>query len=226
MAYSENTTPVNRENKDKHRNSADLLPLFFRTEANKKFLGSTLDSFISKGQLERLNGFVGARDTIGSKPSDEYIPEPTKNRRRYNLLPSVVIRDDFQDRTDWTGTYDDLINQLDYYNANTTKHNRLFDSKYYAWNPHIDFDKFVNYRQYYWLPQGPDPVTITGYADGTISTFSITNNGNQEYVFTPDGATGNPYVVLYRGATYRFEVNAPGHPFYIKNARTTATSDQ
>ena len=226
MAYSENTTPVNRENKDKHRNSADLLPLFFRTEANKKFLGSTLDSFISKGQLERLNGFVGARDTIGSKPSDEYIPEPTKNRRRYNLLPSVVIRDDFQDRTDWTGTYDDLINQLDYYNANTSKHNRLFDSKYYAWNPHIDFDKFVNYRQYYWLPQGPDPVTITGYADGTISTFSITNNGNQEYVFTPDGATGNPYVVLYRGATYRFEVNAPGHPFYIKNARTTGTSDQ
>ena len=226
MAYEENTAPVNRENKDKFRNSADLLPLFFRTEANKKFLGSTLDSFISKGQLERLNGFVGARDTIGAKPTDEYIPEPTKNRRRYNLLPSVVIRDEFQDRTEWTGTYDDLINQLDYFSASTTKHNRLFDSKYYAWNPHINFDKFVNYRQYYWLPQGPDPVTITGYAEGTISSFSVTNNGNSEFVFTPDGATGNPYVVLYRGATYRFEVNAPGHPFYIKNARTTGTTDQ
>ena len=121
MAYSENTAPVNKENKDKNRNSADLLPLFFRTEANRKFLGSTLDSFISKGQLERLNGFVGARDTIGATPSDEYIPEPTKNRRRYNLLPGVVIRDDFQDRTDWSGTYDDLINQLDYRSNHSCK---------------------------------------------------------------------------------------------------------
>ena len=227
MAYSDNkNTPINKTNKDKFRNSADLLPLFFRTETNKKFLGSTLDSFISKGQLERLNGFVGSRATQGVTPSDQYIPEPTKNRRRYNLLPGVVIRDDFQDRTDWSGTYDDLINQLDYFNANTTKHNRLFNSKYYAWNPHIDFDKFVNYRQYYWLPNGPDPVTISGNSQGTISTFTVVNNKQGAYVFTPDGATDNPLVTLYRGSTYRFEINAPGHPFYIKNAKTTGSTDQ
>ena len=55
MAYSEdNQTPVSVDNKDKHRNSADLLPLYFRTEANKKFLGATLDSLISKGNLENI----------------------------------------------------------------------------------------------------------------------------------------------------------------------------
>ena len=226
MAYSENeNTPVNAQNKDKYRNSADLLPLFFRTEANKKFLGSTLDPLISKGQLERVNGFVGSRASKSATPQDRYLPEPTSNRRRYNVLPSLVIRDEFDDRTDWLATYDDLINQLSFFNADTTNHDRMFSNNYYAWNPHIDFDKIANYRQYYWLPQGPSPVTITGNAEGTISSFAVTNNAQGAYVFTPDGTSNNPVIKLYRGATYKFEVNAPGHPFYIKLAKTVGSTD-
>jgi hypothetical protein len=227
MAFSDNNNvPVNSVNKDKYRNSATLLPLFFRTEANKKFLGSTLDTLISKGQLEKINGYVGSRYAKTVKPNDRYITEPTSNRRRYNLLPSVVIRDEFDDRTEWLATYDDLINQLDFFNGNTENHNKLFSSKYYAWNPHIDFDKISNYRQYYWLPQGPSPVTITGLAEGSVSSFNVTNQNSSAWVFTPDGSSSNPVIKLYRGATYKFEVNAPGHPFYIKLARTTGDLDQ
>ena len=227
MAYSDNNnSPVNKDNKDKFRNSANLLPMFFRTEANKKFLGATVDTLISKGQLEKINGFVGSRYSGTVKPDDRYITEPTSNRRRYNLLPSVVIRDEFDDRTDWLATYDDLINQIEFFNGNTENHDKMFSSKYYAWNPHIDFDKIANYRQYYWLPQGPSPVTVTGLAEGSISTFSVTNNAAGAYVFTPDGSANNPVIKLFRGATYKFEVNAPGHPFYIKLAKTVGDTDQ
>ena len=227
MAYSDNNNvPVNKTNKDQYRNSASLLPLFFRTEANKKFLGSTLDTLISKGKLEKINGFVGSRASKTAKPDDKYLSELTSNRRRYNLLPSVVVRDEFNDRTNWIGTYDDLINQLDYFKAKTNRADRLFSTNYYAWNPHIDFDKIANYRQYYWLPQGPSPVTVTGLAEGSISSFSVTNNAQGAYVFTPDGTSNNPVIKLYRGATYKFEVNAPGHPFYIKLAKTTGSLDQ
>ena len=226
MAYSDNNNaPVNRDNKDKFRNSADLLPMFFRTEANKKFLGATFDTLISKGQLEKINGFVGSRYSPTVKPEDRYLTEPTSNRRRYNLLPSVVIRDDFDDRTEWLATYDDLLNQLDFFNSETKNHNNLFSSKYYAWNPHIDFDKIANYRQYYWLPQGPNPVTVTGLAEGSISAFTVTNDSSGAYVFTPDGSSKNPVIKLFRGATYKFEVNAPGHPFNIKLAKTTGNTD-
>ena len=226
MAYSDNNNaPVNRDNKDKFRNSADLLPMFFRTEANKKFLGATFDTLISKGQLEKINGFVGSRYSPTVKPEDRYLTEPTSNRRRYNLLPSVVIRDDFDDRTEWLATYDDLLNQLDFFNSETKNHNNLFSSKYYAWNPHIDFDKIANYRQYYWLPQGPSPVTVTGLAEGSISAFTVTNDSSGAYVFTPDGSSKNPVIKLFRGATYKFEVNAPGHPFNIKIAKTTGNTD-
>jgi len=227
MAYSEdNQTPVSVDNKDIHRNSADLLPLYFRTEANKKFLGATLDSLISKGNLERLNGYVGSRYSKNSKPSDIYVQEPTDNRRRYNFLPSAVIRDDFSDKTEWVGTYDDLLNQINYFNGDTTNHSRLTSSDYYVWNPLIDFDKFVNYRQYYWLPNGPSPVTVTGNSEGTSSTYQVTNSGNEAWVFTPNGFSKNPIVTLYRGATYVFDVNALGHPFYLKVSKELGAVDQ
>ena len=54
-------------------------------------------------------------------------------------------------------------------------------------------------------------------------TYGVTNNGSVEYLI--DGIS-NPLIQLLRGFTYRFAVNAPGHPFYIKTAPTTGTGDQ
>ena len=38
-----------------NRVASDLLPKFFRTEANKKFLQSTLDQLIQPGVAEKIN---------------------------------------------------------------------------------------------------------------------------------------------------------------------------
>ena len=43
---------------------------------------------------------------------------------------------------------------------------------------------------------------------------------NKAYVFTPDGKTNNPTLKLYRGQTYKFEVNTPGMPLSSRTART------
>jgi len=227
MAFSDRQgTPVNIENKDKLRNSADLLPMYFRTETNRKFLGATVDALISKGNLDRLNGFVGARNTENAKPTDVYIQEPTANRRQYNFLPSAVTKNPIDNSNKWTGTYDDLINQIDFFGGITDNHNRLFEADYFAWNPLFDFDKFANYRQYYWLPQGPDPVSISGDPGNTQSEYSVSNSGENSFVFTPNGFSENPTVILYRGGTYKFKVNAQGHPFFIKTANTVGIGDQ
>ena len=51
-------------------------------------------------------------------------------------------------------------------------------------------------------------------------TFAVTNVGST--AFNIDGV-GNPSLTLYRGFTYDFGVNAPGHPFWIKTAAGTGT---
>ena len=58
------------------RKSANLLPAFFRTDKNIKFLSSTIDQLIKAPSLERIDGFAGSKLSKNYNPStDVYIPE-------------------------------------------------------------------------------------------------------------------------------------------------------
>jgi len=54
------------------------------------------------------------------------------------------------------------------------------------------------------------------------TSFTVVNNSNISY--TIDSAT-NPTLDLVRGQTYLFEVNAIGHPFWIKTQQGTGTAN-
>ena len=51
------------------------------------------------------------------------------------------------------------------------------------------------------------------------TTFAVVNGGSSQYAFTGDGfssSANNPTLYLTRGKTYKFNVNATGHPFQIR----------
>jgi hypothetical protein len=51
------------------------------------------------------------------------------------------------------------------------------------------------------------------------SIFQVTSSGASAYVFNGDGfpsASNNPSLYLQRGSTYKFKVDATGHPFQIR----------
>ncbi len=52
------------------------------------------------------------------------------------------------------------------------------------------------------------------------TTYAVTNSGASAYVI--DGQS-NPLLELVRGQTYVFDVDAPGHPFWIKDQAVTGT---
>jgi len=58
-------------------------------------------------------------------------------------------------------------------------------------------------------------------------SYSVSNNGNASYIFTGEGFNNeaNPDFTFKRGATYEFNINTPGHPFYIKTSQTLGTGD-
>jgi hypothetical protein len=57
----------------------------------------------------------------------------------------------------------------------------------------------------------------------TSQTFTVTNNGAGSYTI---GGNNNPTLNLFRGITYYFDLNASGHPFWIKTTANTGTGDQ
>lgn len=164
--------------------TVDFLPEIFRTETNAQFLGATLDVLTSQPELQRIGGYIGNKYGYGINPSDKYIVEPTKTRSDYQLQPSVVfLKSETQIANDFIN-YPGIVDALDNAGANTTNHERLFESEFYSWDPFIDLDKSVNYAQYYWIPLGPDAIPLTGSIDVTSIESAATYSSPNGVVFT------------------------------------------
>lgn len=209
------------------RQTARHLPSFFRTDPNKKFLGGTLDPLTQPGKLARINSYIGRRDIPNYSFDDNYIEENTNSRQSYQLEPSFVYDDSVTGKVNWYADYIDYMNSLKYFGAFTGNHSNLNKSESYSWDPHIDWDKFVNYREYYWLPNGPDAITIYGEKDAIVSEYTVSSrrdNDNIAYIFSTDELVANPTLTLYKGQTYEFKINTKGSPFCIKTRPETGPS--
>ena len=228
MAYNreQNEYPVPLD--PNSRKVSRLLPRFYRSDTNKKFVGATLDQLVQPGTIKKVNGFIGRRDSKSATVKDIFVNASTVDRENYQLEPAVVIKDDFNNVI-FHKDYLDHINHVSVFGGNTSNHARLNSQEYYSWDPQIDWDKFVNFQQYYWLPYGPDVINVFGQQKEIQSEFTVTlvaEDDNTAYLFTPDGLTKNPLIKLYRGQTYKFNISAAGHPFSIKTARSSGTLDR
>jgi hypothetical protein len=214
-----NGLPVPGENR---KTAIDFLPGFFKTEANKKFLQSTIDQLIQPGVAEKVNAYFGRKTAKAFKPSDNYLADVSASRQSYQFEPAAVIKDEL-DNVVFYKDYNDYINQIESFGGDVSNHSLINRQESYGWNPNIDWDKIVNYRDYYWLPNGPVTVPVRGQSKEVVSTYSVTVTGDEAapaYLFSTEGLTSNPRLTLYRGQTYRFDIDTPGYPIAFAISRT------
>ena len=209
------------------RRTVDLLPEVFKTEANSKFMAGVIDPLVQPGVLEKTVGYIGRRFGKTFNNKDIYLDTDQTLRSRYQLEPAVVIKQDEKVKNFYD--YIDFKNQLKFF-GNALERDDLFtELDHYSWNPPIDWDKFVNYREYYWVPMGSSTVRVLGQGIAVTSTYRVRlgDAGDGQagvWTFTPDGLTNNPTLTLYRGQTYSFNVNSPRNTFYIRSSLTDGMS--
>jgi hypothetical protein len=199
--------------------SVDFLPEIFQTPVNKQFLSATLDQLIQEPQYRQTQGYIGQRVGPGVNPADNYVVEPTNVRNDYQLEPGVVILDPESLKVTDAITYPGILDAIRTQGGFVNKADRLFESEYYAWDPFVDLDKLTNYAQYYWLPNGPETVTVSATQVPTEQTFTVTRaNG----VYTFSGVAGNnPMLTLVRNGQYEFKIaqnTANSIDFRVENA--------
>jgi len=199
-------------------NTINFLPRIFRTPTNQRFLGATLDHLASDAINTPINGYIGRTFAPTYKPGNNYVPESTDLRKNYQLEPSAVVTDSNGEITFNTG-YIDLLQNIKNYGGLTDNQQRLFGSEMYNWDGHFDYDKFVNYYNYYWLPNGPDSVLIYGNQAPYAANYTVTRNGAVGgYTFTGKGYQPNTQLTLVRGGVYTFNIDQPGHDFWIQRS--------
>lgn len=197
------------------RKTLKFLPTVFQTDVNSKFLSATLDQLVSEPNLKTVHGYIGRKFAPTFKARDSYVVEDSADRQNYQLEPSLLIRDEQKNIT-FFASYLDLLNKIEYYGGLVNNHDRLFTSEYYSFDPHISFDKFVNFTQYFWLPNGPDPVDVSTGTVELSKTITVTRNASiNQYEFS-SGGTVNNTLILARGGSYKFIVDQPGSGFWIQ----------
>ena len=212
---------VVKQGTNEYRRTVQHLPAFYRSDANQRFLASTMDPLVQKGSLERLDGYIGKQDAYTREVNDRYITATSRDRFAYQLEPAVTYTDrdttsvNPEDQVKFTATYDDYINQIKYLGGKVNNHDRLNKETVYSWNPAIDYDKLVNYREYYWIPEGLGAIEIDSVGPNAVIEYTVENKQKGAYNYTHRENEDNPILTLYRGNTYNFNVNAKGHPFWI-----------
>jgi len=185
--------------------SVEFLPEIFQTPINEQFLSATLDQLIQNPEFSQTQGFIGRRIGPGVNANDKYVVEPTKVRQDYQLEPGVVqIDPENSQKVVDAITYPGINDALQLQGAYVNNADRLYTRDYYTWDPFVDFDKFVNYAQYYWLPAGPLAVDVSSTTVPLTDNFIVTRE-NGVYNFL--GISGNnPDLTLARGGSYQFQV--------------------
>ena len=207
----QNEFPLPNGSNSNKRESARHLPKYFRTDKNQKFLKSTLDQVLQPGVAEKISSFVGRKTAKSFLSTDNYLSDISADRTDYQLEPASIIQDS-NGNVDYYADYRDYINQIANLGGSNSNHGRNTKEEFYSWDPHIDWDKFTNFREYYWLPNGPRAVFVPGEQKEITSTYKISLSealGDYSYVFTPDGLSKNPILKLYRGVKYIFEIDTP-----------------
>jgi hypothetical protein len=181
------------------KKSVNLLPEYLQTDKNSKFLSSTIDQFIQTPQVERLDGFVGSKITPNYNPAtDFYLDEISSLRKNYSLEPALIFKDANSNITDVV-SYDDLINEIKIQGGTNSNLDSIFNSKFYSYDPLIDWDKLINFTDYYWLPTGPDIITL----DVTETVNNIV--GNSSYIMSNGYALSNGMKIEIAGIVYMVE---------------------
>lgn len=187
----------------------NFLPEIFQTPTNAQFLGATLDQLTAQPNTRKIQGYVGSKFGYGINANDYYVTEPTKMRRDYQLDPGVVFTKPNESTAQDFISYPGILDGLKIEGSLTEDNNRLFTSEFYSWDSFTNLDKVINYTQYYWLPEGPDQVTVSTETVFSTNEFIVKDaiTGYNIYPVGSEPSEVNPTITLLRGGVYTFAVN-------------------
>ena len=129
----------------------DFLPEYFRTIANQRFLGSTLDRIVSDPVMRKFDGYVGRRYSNGKLLEGTYVTEPSGIREKFQLEPEFVFGENGVNVR--SAGFIDLLNSVAVRGGRVDQWNRLLTGNSYSFKSFVDLDKLTNYYNYVWIPE-------------------------------------------------------------------------
>ena len=98
-----------------------------------------------------------------------------------------------------------------------------FDNAFVVYSPSSDDNLLYYYCLFHSGMANDAKILVDGFEEETITaSLDISNNGASDFVISNKN---DPTLTLERGKTYEFDVNSPGHPFWIKTTSSSGTGN-
>ena len=98
-----------------------------------------------------------------------------------------------------------------------------FDNAFVVYSPSLDDNLLYYYCLFHSGMANDAKILIDGFEEETITaSLDISNNGASDFLISNKN---DPTLTLERGKTYEFDVNSPGHPFWIKTISSSGTGN-
>ena len=114
-------------------------------------------------------------------------------------------------------------NQTENEYSNIFSNDTIFDNAFVVFSPTSDDTQLYYYCLFHSGMASDAKILIDGFKEEIeTATLNITNNGASDYVISNKN---DPTLTLERGKTYEFNIDASGHPFWIKTISSTGTGN-
>ncbi len=114
-------------------------------------------------------------------------------------------------------------NQTENEYSNIFSNDIVFDNAFVVFSPNSDDTQLYYYCLFHSGMANDAKILIDGFKEEIeTATLNITNNGASDYVISNKN---DPTLTLERGKTYEFNIDAAGHPFWIKTISSTGTGN-
>jgi hypothetical protein len=173
-----------------------FIPEELRNPTLSSLLKNTFDRHLTKDESKRFYGYVGKKqlDVTDKTP---FLNHLTAERRINNLQPMIVAAAGVEEQV---FSFNDVLNRCKNLGINTNDFYKWGTTTSYNFAPPIDFDKFVNYKRYYWVPKNlyktptinGNPELLPEYVVIKRWMSTSTLKANVDFVQTGTTPTGNP----------------------------------
>jgi len=114
-------------------------------------------------------------------------------------------------------------NQTENEYSNIFSNDTVFDNAFVVFSPNSDDTQLYYYCLFHSGMANDAKILIDGFKEEIVTaTLSVTNNGASDYVISNKN---DPTLTLERGKTYEFNIDASGHPFWIKTISSAGTGN-
>ncbi len=132
--------------RDPRTNLFELLPEVFQSQTNESVFEDVFNRYLSKPQIELVDGFAG--EPFNNAVQQRQIVEPTPHRQAFQLQPLLFAQ---VGSVNHLASYVDILNETSRLGIERCRLPLWGNALKFNWAPPIDIDKLVNFRDYFWF---------------------------------------------------------------------------